>query len=86
MISIINIAGYVGAGTTITALLYGVFSFVDNNKRQDKEIRKMKDEQKIIVSALRGTLDGLHQLGCNGRVTESISALDEHLNNAAHED
>ena len=50
----------------------------------EAEIRRVKKEDAIVIYALRACLDGLHQQGCNGRVTEAIDKIDKHINQAAH--
>lgn len=86
MATIMCLAQYAGAFGGLSVVFFGVFGIIENNKRQDKEIKKIKAEQKIIVQGLEGALDGLHQLGCNGKVTAASNLLNEHLNNAAHDD
>jgi len=46
---------------------------------------KIKKEQRVVVNGMRACLDGLHQLSCNGKVTEGINELDNYLNDAAHD-
>ena len=63
----------------------------DIRKKQDDirsdfeaKVQEIKAEQIIIIETLRAVLDGLKQQGCNGRVSEAISNLDEYLNEKAH--
>lgn len=49
-----------------------------------EEIKALKAEQYIQTKVLWATLDGLHQLGCNGKVTEATNELGEYLNKQAH--
>ena len=63
----------------------------DIRKQQDDirsdfeaKVQEVKAEQFIIIETLRAILDGLKQQGCNGRVSEAISNLDEYLNEKAH--
>jgi hypothetical protein len=58
---------------------------------QDEEITKLgvsckniKQEQAVICKSLLACLDGLHQLGANGKVTKSLNELEEYINNSAH--
>jgi uncharacterized protein YoxC len=44
----------------------------------------IKEEQRIIVKGLTAALDGLHQLKCNGPVSDAREELNEHLNEQAH--
>lgn len=50
----------------------------------EAKVQEIKAEQFIIVECLRAVLDGLHQQGCNGRVSEAISTLDSYLIERAH--
>ena len=45
----------------------------------DGKVQEIKSEQYIIVECLRAVLDGLHQQGCNGKVSEAIELLDGHI-------
>lgn len=45
----------------------------------DGKVQEIKAEQMIIVECLRAVLDGLHQQGCNGKVSEAIALLDGHI-------
>lgn len=51
----------------------------------DKQIKDIKGEQRIITECTLAMLEGLKQLGCNGKVTEARDKLAEHLNNLAHQ-
>lgn len=45
----------------------------------DGKVQEIKAEQLIIVECLRAVLDGLHQQGCNGKVSDAINMLDGHI-------
>lgn len=47
--------------------------------------KDMKEEQCMLTYCMMATLDGLHQLGANGPVTEARDALDKFMNKQAHE-
>lgn len=92
MDKIVEVAAAISAIGVILGAFAAIFRLieknkqeVERNKRQDSDIAKMKKEQTLLVYALRGCLDGLHQLGCNGRVTDSINRIDKYLNQAAHD-
>lgn len=51
----------------------------------ETENARIKKEDALVIYALRACLDGLHQKGCNGRVTEAIEMIDKHINKAAHD-
>lgn len=48
------------------------------------KVQEIKAEQYIIVECLRAVLDGLHQQGCNGKVSDAINTLDDYLLERAH--
>ena len=50
----------------------------------DSKVQEIKAEQFIIVECLRAVLDGLHQQGCNGKVSEALETLDNYLVERAH--
>ena len=50
----------------------------------DGKVQEIKAEQFIMVECIRAILDGLHQQGCNGRVTEALNTLDNYLIERAH--
>jgi hypothetical protein len=81
-IDILLLAEIISALTVISGLIFGIFKFIENNKKQNTEIKK--NEQTLTMYALRACLDGLKQQGCNGRVTEAINKIDKYLNQSAH--
>lgn len=50
----------------------------------DRQIKDIKKEQCLLSFCMLATLDGLKQLGADGRVTEARDKLDKHLNQTAH--
>lgn len=50
----------------------------------DKQIKVIKEEQCLLSFCMLATLDGLKQLGADGKVTEARDKLDKHLNKTAH--
>lgn len=51
----------------------------------DNEIKKLKEEQCMQTYVLEAVLDGLHQLGCNGKTTEASENLSKFVNKRAHD-
>ena len=95
-IDIVRIAEIIGAVSVILGVLIGGFKFYDRlidrmgvlEKRMDRlerELDRVKKEDALVICALRACLDGLHQKGCNGKVTEAIEMIDKHINKAAHD-
>ena len=50
----------------------------------EAKVQEIRAEQYILTDCMRAVLDGLHQLKCNGRVTEAIENLADYLNERAH--
>lgn len=95
-IDILQFAEVIGAASVIFGVIVGAYKLYDKlidridalEKRmdeQDKTIDRVKKEDTLVIYALRACLDGLHQQGCNGKVTEAINMIDKHINKAAHE-
>lgn len=82
--TIITLAAVVSALGGLLALLRRVSRWVDRQQVQDTEISNIKAEQQVICYALLACLDGLKQLGANGKVTKAHDTLDKHLNKNAH--
>ena len=93
--SIIRTAALIGAISAIVACLYKFFKWVDNQQAQDKkldelekthekDIGEIREELCLLCFAQLATLDGLHQLGANGNVSEAHSKLEKHINKKAH--
>lgn len=51
----------------------------------NEKLQQIRTEQYVLTDCMSAVLDGLHQLNCNGKVTEARSSLDEYLNKRAHE-
>ena len=49
------------------------------------DIKGLRNEQYMQTRVLMATLDGLHQLGCNGKVTEASEELSDYLNKRSHD-
>lgn len=60
--------------------------FVQRSKRQAEELRLIRREQTLICHGLLACLKGLKEQGCNGPVTEAMDRIEEHLNQAAHDE
>ena len=48
------------------------------------QTQKIKEEQTILTYGILACLKGLHEIGCNGPVTEAIHKFEQHLNENAH--
>lgn len=56
----------------------------DMQSETDAKLQEIRAEQEMITYCMRAVLDGLHQLNCNGPVTEASEKLDIYLNSQAH--
>lgn len=83
--TIIKAASLLGACAAIIGAIIAVYKVVENNKRQNKVIESLQEEQTILCYAIKGALQGLIETGCNGPCKEALAKLDKHLNKKAHE-
>jgi Na+/H+ antiporter NhaD/arsenite permease-like protein len=60
--------------------------FIQRSKRQHEELKAIRKEQTLICYGLLACLKGLKEQGSNGPVTEAMDRLEEHLNQAAHDE
>ena len=60
--------------------------FVQRSRRQHEELKAIRREQTLICYGLLACLQGLKEQGCNGPVTEAMNRIEEHLNQAAHDE
>ena len=54
------------------------------NVRQKQDIQDSKDERKILLEGTLACLKGLHELNCNGPVTEGIENIEKYLMTRSH--
>lgn len=83
--TIITAAAVLGAAAAVIAYFAKAVRWVDRQKRQDKELAAIKEEQTILTYGVLACLKGLKEQGCNGPVTEAINKIEKHLNQKAHE-
>ena len=57
----------------------------DNHTDTEAKIQEVRAELEMLTECMYATLDGLHQLGANGKVTETRSMLNEYLIRRAHD-
>lgn len=89
--TIIGVAGLVTAIGVLIGTLYKGFTQISKWESYDKKIdevkqetKDLKTEQYVQTKVLLAVLDGLHQQGCNGKVTEATVELNDFLNKRAH--
>lgn len=83
--SIVTVAAVIGAIVAIVAYFAKAVRWVDRQKKQDKELAAIKEEQTILTYGVLACLKGLKEQGCNGPVTDAIDRIEKHLNKKAHE-
>ena len=95
-IDIVKLAEIIGACSVILGLIIGVYKIYDKiTDRLDaldrrvyaleNDNRRIKKENSLVIYALGACLDGLHQKGCNGKVTEALNRITDYINDAAHD-
>lgn len=56
----------------------------DNHSDTEAKLQEVRAELLIITDCMAAVLDGLHQQGCNGKVSEARENLDQYMRNRAH--
>lgn len=82
-----SIAALVAGIGAILSVVRSINSGHDKMQKWDtyeKDLKSLKEEQCMLTYCMMATLDGLKQLGCNGKVTEARSELDKFMNKQAH--
>ena len=82
--TITTVASIFSSLVVIFGAIFAIYRFVLRQNEQDKEIRKMKEEQVIVVYGVLACLRGLQEQGIDGPVTDGIAKLEKHLNQQAH--
>ena len=83
--TIIQIAATLTAIGVIIGAIFKLKTFIDEQKKHREEMKTLKAEQRLQIKALFACLDGLEQLGANHSVPKAKAALEEWLNDQAHE-
>ena len=81
---LLNAAAGVTALSTVAGVILAAYRFCLRQKKQDEELLTIRAELQVLCFGMRACLSGLKEQGCNGPVTEALSALDKHLNKQAH--
>ena len=81
---ILNTAAVMTALGTVGGGVAAVYRFYLRQKKQDEELTANRAELQILCFGIRACLSGLKEQGCNGPVTQALTALDKHLNKQAH--
>ena len=81
--TVVMLAELLSALGVIGGVVLWLFKFVQRSRRQAEELKSIRKEQTLICY---GLLACLKEQGCNGPVTEAMNRLEEHLNQAAHDE
>ena len=84
--TLISLAELLTALGVIGGVSLWFFKFVQRSRRQNEELRAIRREQTLICYGLLACLQGLKEQGCNGPVTEAMKRMEDHLNQAAHDE
>lgn len=79
-----NIAEFISALTIICGVIFACYRWYLKQKKQDADIKAIKEENTLICFVLHACLDGLEQLGANHTVPVAKEKLEKHLNILAH--
>ena len=82
---IITTVAVVTAVGTLLGLLFSLFNWLNKQKKQDTDIKKINTEMTLLCYCMRACLDGLEQLGANHTVPVAKDKLDKYINQKAHE-
>lgn len=93
---VITCAAFVGAVIALATYFSNIVRWVDKQNKQDEEIqslkkhheddvKKIQEEQTLLVYGVLACLKGLKEQGCNGPVTEAINRYEKYLNEKAHQ-
>lgn len=82
--TVIKAAALLTALGVIGGVVVWCVRFVARQRRQDREIAAICEEQTMICFGVLACLKGLREQGCNGPVSEALGKLEKHLNRQAH--
>ena len=82
---LITAAAVVAAAIALVGYYNRAFRWVERQKKQDEDIKAIKEEQTLLTYGVLACLKGLKEQGCNGPVTEAVDKIEKHINKKAHE-
>lgn len=82
---IVAIAAFISASMALYKYITDAHDRAQKWDEYDQQIKAVKDEQCMLTYCMMATLDGLNQLGANGKVTEAKNKLDKYINEKAHD-
>lgn len=77
--TIITLGAVVGAIGVFVRLYNKCYDLVKHQHEQDKTIATLEGDNKAVMAALLGVLDGLIEQGCNGAVHSARDELQKHI-------
>ena len=83
---LIELAALLTALSVIGGAALWCHRFVLRDKKQSHELAAIRKEQQLICFGVLACLKGLKEKGCNGPVTAALDTLENHLNQAAHDE
>ena len=83
--TVISFAALISACTVIAGLLFSIFNWISQQKKNKKDIQELKKETFLLTYGILACLKGLKQLNCNGPVTEAMDTLEKHMNKKSHD-
>ena len=84
--TLIMLAELLTALGVIGGVVLWCLKFVQRSRRQNEELKAIRKEQTLICYGLMACLQGLKEQGCNGPVAEALNRIEDHLNQAAHDE
>lgn len=81
---IITIASVITALGVIFGVIFAVYRWYLKQKKQDKDIKAIKEEQTLLTYGVLACLKGLKEQGCDGPVTTAINQIEKYINKQAH--
>lgn len=82
--AIIKAASIISAAGVIITLIISIYKRSEKDKQQSVVIKDMEEELTILCYAVKGTLEGLIEQGCDGPCKDALDRLNKHLNKSAH--
>lgn len=79
-----DIIGTVSSLVVVFGTVFAIYRWYLKQEKQDEDIKRIKEENTLIVFALSACLDGLQQLGANHTVPVAKDKLDKYINQQAH--
>lgn len=83
--TIITAGAVLAAVSAILGLVFKTYKWYLKQNEQEKEIRRIKEENTLLCYGISACLDGLIQLGANHTVPIAKDKLDKYINQKAHD-